>query len=174
MRRLPPLLRRAWFSLNQGFRQRIAPLGITPDQFTILRWLAESEEEGLTQSDLTQHMASDPNTITATVRRMESAGLLQRTPHETDRRAKRVTILPEGRRVFSEAQALALDLQKTVLSPLSRAESALFLELLERVANSCAEASSRGKGPVRGEPGAEQPRQPLRAPGNSNTRIRLK
>jgi DNA-binding MarR family transcriptional regulator len=157
MRRLPPLLRRAWFSLNQGFRQRVAPLGITPDQFTILRWLAESEE-GLTQSDLTQHMASDPNTITATVRRMEGAGLLRRMPHETDRRAKRVTILPEGRRVFSEAQALALDLQKTVLSPLSRAESALFLELLERVANSCTEASSRGKGAPRSEPGPERPR----------------
>ena len=145
MRRLPPLLRRAWFSLNQGFRQRIAPLGITPDQFTILRWLAESGEEGLTQSDLTQNMASDPNTITATVRRMEVAGLIRRTPHETDRRAKRVTILPEGQRIFLEAQALALDLQKTVLSPLSRAESALFLELLERIAQACAEASSRGK-----------------------------
>ena len=145
MRRLPPLLRRAWFSLNQGFRQRIAPLGITPDQFTILRWLAESGLEGLTQSELTQYMASDPNTITATVRRMENAGLLRRSPHETDRRAKRVTLLPEGLRVFSEAQALAIDLQKTVLSPLSGAEAALFLELLERVANSCTEASSRGK-----------------------------
>ena len=153
MRRLPPLLRRAWFSLNQGFRQRIAPLGITPDQFTILRWLSESDSEGLTQSDLTQRMASDPNTITATVRRMEKAGLLQRAPHETDRRAKRVTILPEGNRVFSEAQALALDLQKAVLSPLSRAAAALFLELLERVADSCAEASSRGKGPAKGTPG---------------------
>lgn len=152
MRRLPPLLRRAWFSLNQGFRQRLAPLGITPDQFTILRWLAEADGEGLTQTDLTQHMASDPNTITATVRRMEGAGLLRRSPHETDGRAKRVTLLPEGRRVFQEAQALALDLQKTVLSPLSRAETALFLELLEKVANSCAEASARGKTTPRSEP----------------------
>lgn len=156
MRRLPPLLRRAWFSLNQGFRQRVSPLGITPDQFTILRWLVESEQEGLTQSDLTERMASDPNTITATVRRMEGAGLLKRAPHETDRRAKRVTILPEGHRVFSEAQALALELQKTVLSPLSRAEAALFLELLERVANSCSEASSRGKAAPRTEPDRER------------------
>lgn len=154
MRRLPPLLRRAWFSLNQSFRQRIAPLGVTPDQFTILRWLVESEGEGLTQSDLTQHMASDPNTITATVRRMEGAGLLRRSPHETDGRAKRVTVLPEGRRVFLEAQALALDLQKTVLSPLSRAETALFLELLEKVANSCADASARGKSTPRTEKGS--------------------
>jgi DNA-binding MarR family transcriptional regulator len=163
MRRLPPLLRRAWFSLNQGFRQRVAPLGITPDQFTILRWLVESEQEGLTQSDLTERMASDPNTITATVRRMEGAGLLKRTPHETDRRAKRVTILPEGYRVFLEAQALALELQKTVLSPLSRAEAALFLELLERVANSCSEASSRGKTALRGEADGERKKRGVSA-----------
>ena len=120
--------------------------------------MSESESEGLTQSDLTQRMASDPNTITATVRRMERAGLLQRSPHETDRRAKRVTILPQGTRVFLEAQGVALELQNTVLSPLSRAESALFLELLERVADSCAEASARGKCAPRSDTGTRHRR----------------
>ena len=37
-KRLPVLLRRAWYGLNQSFRQRIAHLGVTPDQFSILRW----------------------------------------------------------------------------------------------------------------------------------------
>ena len=44
-RRLPPLLRRAWYSLNQAFRRRIAHLDITPNQFTILRWLLEGDPE---------------------------------------------------------------------------------------------------------------------------------
>lgn len=145
MRRLPPLLRRAWFSLNQGFRQHIAPLGITPDQYTILRWLLEGDSDGLTQSELTLRMASDPNTITATVRRMETAGLLKRTPHESDRRAKRVRIQPEGRRVFEQAHALALSFQSEILGVLSSAESALFLELLERIANSCAHLASEAR-----------------------------
>ena len=30
-KRLPVLLRRAWYGLNQAFRQRVAHLGITPD-----------------------------------------------------------------------------------------------------------------------------------------------
>ena len=33
-RRLPLLLRRAWYGMNQAFRRRIAHLGVTPDQFT--------------------------------------------------------------------------------------------------------------------------------------------
>lgn len=143
-RRLPPLLRRAWFSLNQAFRQRLAPLGITPDQFTVLRWLSEAGCQGLTQTEITERMASDPNTITATVRRMELARLLERVPHESDGRSKRVLVLPTGREVFSEAHSLALALQGRVLECLSEAEAETFLMLLERVAEACSEASSSG------------------------------
>jgi DNA-binding MarR family transcriptional regulator len=149
MRRLPPLLRRAWFSLNQSFRQRILPLGLTPDQYTILRWLAEAPSNGLTQSEITQRMASDANTITATVRRMEAAGLVKRSPHETDGRAKRVQILPPGKTVFQQAHAQALKLQNGVLSCLTNAESKLFLELLERVADACSgETATKSRSPV--------------------------
>ena len=67
-RRLPPLLRRAWYGLNQAFRRRIAPLGLTPDQFTVLRTLLESG--GITQSELTHLMSSDPNTVASLLARM--------------------------------------------------------------------------------------------------------
>ena len=80
IKRLPVLLRRAWYGLNQAFRQRVAPLGLTPDQFSILRWLSEGDPRGLTQRTLTDLMASDPNTITSTLSRMESAGLIARHP----------------------------------------------------------------------------------------------
>ena len=138
-RRLPPLLRRAWYSLNQAFRQRIAPLGITPDQFSILRWLDEGPPTGLTQSDLTRCMASDPNTITATVRRMEAAGLVNRSTHRKDRRARQVTLQPAGQKVLQAAQKIATDLQKNVLSSLDPQEVDMFLQLLEKVANACAD-----------------------------------
>src|SRR5277367_1917929 len=86
-RRLPILLRHAWFSLNQTFRRRLAHAGMTPDQFTALRTLFEHEPSGLTQSHLTQLIASDPNTIGALVERMERCGWINRAPHEKDRRA---------------------------------------------------------------------------------------
>src|SRR5256885_5050115 len=89
-RRLPPLLRRAWYGLNQAFRRRIAHLGITPDQFTVMRTLLENE--GITQRELTRLMSSDPNTITSILDRMEKAGLVQRQSYERDRRARRITI----------------------------------------------------------------------------------
>ena len=91
-RRLPPLLRRAWYGLNQAFRRRIAHLEITPDQFTVMRTLLEGDPLGLTQRELTQLMTSDPNTVASLLQRMEESGLVERKAHEKDRRAHRIKL----------------------------------------------------------------------------------
>lgn len=142
-KRLPVLLRRAWYGLNQAFRQRISHLGITPDQFSILRWLSEGEPAGLTQRTITDLMASDPNTITSTLTRMEGNGLIERQPHERDRRAHRVRLLPNGRSVFEQARKIAGELQSQVLAAVPDASRARFLETLEVVAAACAAAADR-------------------------------
>lgn len=138
LRRLPPLLRRAWYGLNQAFRQRVSHLGITPDQYSILRWLAEGDRAGLTQREITDLMASDPNTITSTLSRMEKAGLIARQPHERDRRANRVRLLPAGRGIFEEARALAVELEGQVLEAVPTERREAFLKELETVSNACA------------------------------------
>jgi DNA-binding MarR family transcriptional regulator len=143
-KRLPVLLRRAWYGLNQAFRQRIAHLEITPDHFSILRWLSEGDPQGLTQRAITDLMASDPNTITSTLSRMESAGLIARQPHETDRRAHRVTLQPAGRQAFEQARKIAMELQDHVLTALPSSRRAKFLEELETIADACGMASDRG------------------------------
>lgn len=142
-RRLPVLLRRAWYGLNQAFRQRVGPAGITPDQFSILRWITEGDPQGLTQRTITDLMASDPNTITSTLARMERSGLIERRPHESDRRAHRVRMLPKGRRIFEKARAVAVELQQEVLAALPTAEREQFLEAMEVIADACAAATRK-------------------------------
>ena len=139
-KRLPVLLRRAWYGLNQAFRQRIAHLGITPDQFSILRWLSEDDPAGITQRRLTDLMASDPNTITSTLSRMEKSSLLERRPHEVDRRAHRVKLLPKGARTFDKARKIAVELQGRVLAVIPAEHRAGFLEELSVIADACAAA----------------------------------
>src|SRR5688500_11575748 len=117
-RRLPPLLRRAWYSLNQAFRRRILHLEITPDQFTALRILGEIEGKGLSQRELTEVMSSDPNTVASLVERMETNGLIQRRPHEKDKRAHRIRLLAKGRRTYAAAREVAVKLQKEILTAL--------------------------------------------------------
>jgi DNA-binding MarR family transcriptional regulator len=149
-RRLPPLLRRAWYGLNQAFRRRIAHLDLTPDQFTVMRTLLENDPKGLTQRALTQLMSSDPNTVASLLERMESAGLLQRKPHETDRRAHRIRLQPAGKRKYLQAREIAIALQGEILSVLPEDKREEFLHDLGLVADQCrAAAHARPEGPAR-------------------------
>lgn len=134
-RRLPILLRRAWYGLNQTFRRRIAHVGVTPDQFTALRTLLENESTGLTQSELTRHMASDPNTIASLVERMEKNRLIARSNHESDGRAYRLRLKPLGKKKYQEVRTIALALQTEALSALPEQRREQFLEELAAVGN---------------------------------------
>ncbi|HXG48341.1 MAG TPA: MarR family transcriptional regulator [Methylomirabilota bacterium] len=148
-RRLPPLLRRAWYGLNQAFRRRIAHLDITPDQFTVMRSLLEGDERGLTQSELTAIMSSDPNTVASLIERMEKARLVERRPHESDRRAYRLRLRPAGRRKYEQARLLAVALQTEVLAVLPDDRREGFLEDLSRVAEVCHRVASLSPRPGR-------------------------
>lgn len=147
LKRLPVLLRRAWYGLNQAFRHRISPLGLTPDQFSILRWLSEGDPQGLTQRTLTDLMASDPNTITSTLARMEKSRLVTRVQHEHDKRANRVRLQPAGKRAFEKGRKLAMELQESVLEVLPATRRIKFLEELETIADAC--AATIEKSPLR-------------------------
>jgi DNA-binding MarR family transcriptional regulator len=144
-RRLPPLLRRAWYGFNQAFRRRIAHLDLTPDQFTVLRTLLEGDEKGMTQRELSRAMSSDPNTVASLLERMEKASYVTRLPHERDRRAHHIRLLPHGRRTYETARALAVKLQSEVLLVLPEQEREVFLEHLARVADACRAAAEQGK-----------------------------
>ena len=146
-RRLPLLLRRAWYGLNQAFRRRIAHLGVTPDQFTVMRTLLENE--GVTQRELTELMSSDPNTVASLLERMETAGLVERQAHEKDRRAHRLRLKALGRRRYEAAREVAVAMQTEVLSALPEGAREKFLEELDAVAEACrivAEKSPRRSG----------------------------
>jgi len=140
-RRLPLLLRRAWYSLNQAFRRRIAHLGLTPDQFTVMRTLLENE--GITQRELTKLMSSDPNTVASLLARMERAGLLQRQAHEKDRRALRLRLKPAGRRKYEAARVIAVAMQSEVLSALPEERREMFLQNLDLVAEACSQVARK-------------------------------
>lgn len=146
-RRLPPLLRRSWYGLNQAFRRRIAHTGVTPDQFTALRTLLEGPPEGMTQRDLTTAMSSDPNTVASLVERLVESGWIERRRHERDRRAYRIRALPSGVDRYETVRALALGLQTEILSCLPEADRSLFLEHLEAVSLACRQAAEDAGNP---------------------------
>lgn len=142
-RRLPLLLRRSWYGLNQAFRRRITHLQLTPDQFTVLRTLLENDVRGMTQRELARAMSSDPNTVASLLERMEKLGYVERTPHERDRRAHRIKLQPKGKKIYESARAIAVALQSEILAGLPAAGREDFLQNLSLVADACRSAAEQ-------------------------------
>jgi DNA-binding MarR family transcriptional regulator len=136
-RRLPPLLRRAWYGLNQAFRRRIKHLKVTPDQFTVLRTLMEGDAKGMSQREIAQTISSDANTIASLLERMEVNKLVERATHESDRRAHRIRVLAQGRKTYKLVRAVALELQREILAALPETQREGFLQNLALVAEAC-------------------------------------
>jgi DNA-binding MarR family transcriptional regulator len=70
--------------------------------------------------------------MVALIDELERAGLAQRRPHLTDRRAREVVITPKGRRVLKRARGMAAQVEDEVLRGLSATERRELLTLLRR------------------------------------------
>lgn len=68
-------------------------LGLTPSQVIALRELSEP----ITARELAARMSCEPSNATFVLDRLEAQGLVERRPHPTDRRAKRIELTPAGR-----------------------------------------------------------------------------
>ncbi|MGV3772331.1 MAG: MarR family winged helix-turn-helix transcriptional regulator [Verrucomicrobiales bacterium] len=143
LKRLPPLLRRAWYGLNQAFRRRISHTKVTPDQFTVMRTLKEGDPKGMTQNEIAEVMSSDPNTIASLIERMEANGLVDRQEHESDRRAHRILLRQQGAAIYSTIRDIAISLQTEALASLPEDQRGQFLRNLELVADACRIAADR-------------------------------
>ena len=72
---------------------------LSPSQFNILN-LLQSEDAGLTQSELSRHLIMHRSNLTGLIDRLESRALVQRRESETDRRSWHVVLTPAGRKLI--------------------------------------------------------------------------
>ena len=83
----------------------LKPFGLTFARYELLTLLSFSREKRLLMSKASALLQVHPTSVTNAVDRLEAAGLVERQPHETDRRALVLALTPEGRRVATEATA---------------------------------------------------------------------
>ncbi len=89
-------------------RAALAPLELTPAQFRLLvatAWLT-AKGSGVRQSDISVHANADPVMTSEVLRTLESRGLLTRTAHPTDKRARSVTLTDTGGALADRAMRL--------------------------------------------------------------------
>lgn len=87
----------------------------------------------ITQSELTHHLGIQSGSASEVLGKLEIAGLITRTPSETDRRTTDVTLTEAGKAAAEEANAQRQQRHEQMFSCLSDDEKAVLLSTLEKI-----------------------------------------
>jgi DNA-binding MarR family transcriptional regulator len=119
------------YAIARRFRELLAPLGLEPRDFALLRTVATSP--GVTQQAIGERMGVKPSRMVAFVDALEQRGLLERKQNPHDRRARELFLTEQGRDVLQRAFAIAVSHEQLLTSELTEDEREQLMELLARV-----------------------------------------
>jgi DNA-binding MarR family transcriptional regulator len=91
------------------------------------------EEEGLTHSELAEHLHVQPATITKMIKRMERAGFIERRQDAEDQRVSRVYLTAAGRNIRDAVEGVLSQLEEQTFAGFSSEERALLDRFLLRI-----------------------------------------
>ena len=124
------LLSQAAHALSTEMTARLESIGIYPRGFCVLK---TALDEGLTQSEIAAMIGLDKTTMVVTVDELERAGLAERRPSPTDRRARVISVTAAGKRKLKQADVVATQVQEDVLATLPADESEALISALSRL-----------------------------------------
>jgi DNA-binding MarR family transcriptional regulator len=119
--------------LTDQFEQLLAPFGITPSQYNVLRILRGAEPKGLCRNEVRDRMLTRMPDMTRLLDRMERAGLVVRTRGTEDRRLVSTGITEKGRQILDQLEAPVAAEHSRRLAHLSEAQLRHLIELLGQV-----------------------------------------
>ena len=144
----PPAMRayleliRSHEALSAQVAQFFSERGITPQQFNVLRILADDHEEGgLRCSSISERLVNRVPDITRLLDRLERAGLVARHRDARDRRVVRAALTAEGHALVERMGPPLDDSLRGLFAHLDEAELDLLTSLLKKARR--AEGTSR-------------------------------
>ncbi|WP_061239093.1 MarR family winged helix-turn-helix transcriptional regulator [Ectopseudomonas composti] len=90
--------------MTKTYKPLLQALGLTYPQY--LAMLVLWENEGITVSEISARMLTDPGSLTPLLKRLESEGLLQRQRSSQDERVVQLYLTDAGRALHEQAKSL--------------------------------------------------------------------
>lgn len=121
------LLDRTGHVLRTRMTAALAEIGLTPRMHCVL---VHALEEERTQIQLAEIGDMDKTTMVVTVDALEKAGLAERRPSSTDRRARIIAVTEKGARVAAESQRIVDGVHEAALGSLPDGEREVLVRAL--------------------------------------------
>lgn len=140
------LLSQASHALTLKLTAALTAVGISPRAHCVLSHALTGE---LTQRELAERCDLDKTTMVVTVDELERAGLAERLPSKTDRRARIIVVTDAGRKVVQQGQEILARVYDDVLSTLPAGQREAFVDGLVRLVHGPLSAPVQRERPVR-------------------------
>jgi len=126
------LFRQVRDALRAAMERELAANGhdITLSQYITLKKLHYGTANA---SELAQAAELNPGAMTRLLDRLETAGLVQREAHPSDRRALRIVLTERGRSIWPELEACTDRVRERALAGLDDSQRAELVRMLEHV-----------------------------------------
>ncbi|WP_433497395.1 MarR family winged helix-turn-helix transcriptional regulator [Sphaerimonospora sp. CA-214678] len=108
----------------------LAEIGLTPRMHCVL---VHALEEERTQIQLAEIGDMDKTTMVVTIDALEQAGLAERRPSSTDRRARIVAVTEQGARMARRSQEIVDGVHRAVMESLPKEEAEVLVRALNRL-----------------------------------------
>ncbi|WP_234415302.1 MarR family winged helix-turn-helix transcriptional regulator [Actinomyces sp. Marseille-P3109] len=116
-------------------RELEAGCGISMHEYEILVRLSEAPDHTLRMSTLAEHVSHSRSRLTHTVRRLESAGYVERTSCDSDRRGVNCMLTQAGLDFLCDAAPVHLDgVRRHVIDRLGQEQQLAMAELMKVIA----------------------------------------
>lgn len=125
-------LSKAYQRVTQTVKQRLAPYGVTPVQYALLKVLWEKDNQS--GAEIGERLQLDSATITGVLDRLEHSGLIERQSHVSDRRINRIVLTKLGRELQEPLDRELDQINYDFLSKFSSDDAQRLRELLRAMA----------------------------------------
>jgi DNA-binding MarR family transcriptional regulator len=140
------LLSKATHVLTTEITAALEVLGISPRAHNVLAAAMTGEH---TQIEIARMIGLDKTTMVVTLDELQAAGLAERRPSATDRRARIIAVTPAGEAKVRKAAEIAERVRDDVLSVLPDADREVFVSSLRRLVDERLTEPVRCTQPVR-------------------------
>jgi DNA-binding MarR family transcriptional regulator len=112
-------------------------------QYLFLMFL--SHREGVTQEEMSCKLFIDKGTTAKAVKRLEDEGYIKRQVDDKDKRAYKVYLTEEGRKITAEISKVLHDWNNILTSGFTEEEKETALNLLQRMLENKSKQTSKGE-----------------------------
>ena len=117
-------------AIDRRFQAGLRPLRLRPRQLHVLRYLDAAG--AISQSELADGVGVDPANLLETLDQLEAEGLIRREVDSDDRRRRRTSLTPAGRRRLRAGLRAAEQADEDILGALEPQELDALREIVRR------------------------------------------